>query len=132
ASPERLAELPGVVAGQQHERPPRPANGAELGDGDLELREHLEQQRLGLDLDAVDLVDEQDHVVAGPDGCEQWTLEEEGLAEDVLLERAPVAAGVETSSRLDAQQLLAVVPLVERAALVEALVALQTDEPCAG
>ena len=32
---------------------------AELGDGHLEGIEHLEQQRLGLDLDPVDLVDEQ-------------------------------------------------------------------------
>ena len=40
--------------------------------------------------------------------------------------------GVGVALGLDAQQLLLVVPLVERLGLVEALVALQADEPGAG
>ena len=105
---------------------------AELGDGDLEVREHLEEQRLGLDLDAVDLVDQQHDGLAGPDRLQQGAGEQELLGEDVLLELLPSRAGtlpVGTGALdLDAKELLAVVPLIEGLRLVEALVALEPDE----
>jgi hypothetical protein len=65
ATLERLAELAGVVRGEEHQRDLLGRDGAQLGDGHLVLGEDLEQQRLGLDLDAVDLVDEQHHRVVG-------------------------------------------------------------------
>ena len=99
------------------------------GIADLVLGQDLEQQRLGLDLDAIDLVDQQHHRVVGGDRLEQRTGEQELVAEDVVVDVAPRVAVL---VGLDAQQLLLVVPLVERLALVEALVALQTDEPRAG
>ena len=102
----------------------------ELRDRDLEVREHLEQQRLGLDLDPVDLVDEQHDRLVGPDRLEQRPGQQERLGEDVRLDRRPV--GLVLPVGLDPQQLLLVVPLVQRLGLVEPLVALQPDEPRAG
>ena len=62
----------------------------ELGDRHLVLGEDLEQQRLGLELDAVDLVDEQHDRLGGADRLEQRAGEQELLGEDVLLEVLPV------------------------------------------
>ncbi len=56
--------------------------------------------------------------------------EQELLGEDVVLDVGPGVVGV--AFRLDPQQLLLVVPLVQRLGLVEALVALESDEPGAG
>ena len=66
---------------------------AELGDRHLVLRQHLEQQRLGLELDPVDLVDQQHDGVGRPDGLEQRAGQEELLGEDVLFEVPPRGAG---------------------------------------
>ncbi len=99
----------------------------ELGDRDLEVGEHLEQQRFGLDLDAVDLVDEQHDGLVGADRLEQRAGQQELLGEDVGLDRLPVALVLAVG--LDAEELLLVVPLVDGLRLVEALVALQPDEP---
>ena len=89
---QRLRELTGVVRRQQHDRALPADDGAELRDRDLEVREHLEQQRLGLDLDPVDLVDEQHDRLLGPDRLEQRPGEQERLGEDVRLDRLPVAS----------------------------------------
>ncbi len=62
------------------------------------------------------------------DRLEQRAGEEELLGEDVLLELLPRAVRV----GLDSQQLLLVVPLVERLRLVEPLVTLEADQPAAG
>ena len=129
ATLQRLGQLTGVVRREEDERDLRGVDGAELGDRHLVVGEDLEQQRLGLDLDAVDLVDEEDDGSVGADGLEQRTGQQEVLAEDVLLDVAPVAAfGLGHALGLDAQELLLVVPLVERLGLVEALVALEADE----
>ena len=54
------------------------ADGADLRDGDLEVGEHLEQERLELLVGAVDLVDEQDrrHAVVRLDRLEQRALDQ--------------------------------------------------------
>ena len=44
---------------------------AQLGDRHLVVGQDLEQQRLGLDLDAVDLVDQQHDRLVGADRLEQ-------------------------------------------------------------
>ena len=127
---ERLGQLTGVVRREEHQRDLLGLDRAELGDRHLVVGEDLEQQGLGLDLDAVDLVDQQHHRVVGRDGLEQRAGEEELVGEDVGLDGLPgVAVG---PLGLDAQQLLLVVPLVERLGLVEALVALEADEAGAG
>src|SRR5215208_6411336 len=121
AALERLGQLARVVGGQQHDRPRARLDAPELGDRDLEVREQLEQHRLELLVGLVDLVDEQDHRPLGGDRRHQRAGEEELLAEDVVLHGRPARVG---RLRLDAQELLAVVPLVQRLGLVEALVAL--------
>jgi hypothetical protein len=60
AAAQGVRELAGVVRGEDHQRARRRAQRAELGDGDLELGQHLEEEGLELGLGAVDLVDEQD------------------------------------------------------------------------
>ena len=126
AALQRLGELARVVRREEHERSLLALDRAELGDRHLEVGEHLEQQRFGLDLDAVDLVDQQHDRLVGTDRLEQRPGEQERLGEDVGLDRLPVALVLAVG--LDAQQLLLVVPLVDGLRLVEALVALQADE----
>ena len=116
-----------VVRRKEHERALPALDGAELGNRDLEVGEHLEQQRFGFDLHPVDLVDEQDHGVFGADRFEQRAGQQELLGEDVGLDRFPVALVLTVG--LDTQELLLVVPLVEGFRLVEALVTLQSDQP---
>ena len=122
---ERLGQLARVVRGQQHDRLRARVDAAELGDRDLEVRQQLEQHRLELLVGLVDLVDQQHDRLLGGDRRQQRPREQELLAEDVVLDRLPAGA---VGLGLDAQQLLAVVPLVQRLGLVEALVALQPHE----
>ena len=100
----------------------------ELGDRDLEVRQDLEQHRLELLVGLVDLVDEQDDRLLGGDRVHERAREQELLAEDVVVDLVPRDAGRVGLPGLDAQQLLAVVPLVQRLGLVEPLVALQAHE----
>src|SRR6202453_3547851 len=135
AALERLGELAGVVGCEEHHRQLRRPHRTELGDRHLVLREDLEQQRLRLELDAVDLVDDEHDRFGAPDLLEQRPRQQEVLGEDVLLQLGPARALLLTLAvlaGLNPQQLLAVVPLVERLGLVEALVTLQTDEPGSG
>ena len=57
---QRVVQLPGSVRGKDHRRLASRADGPELGDRDLEVREDLQQERLELLVGAVDLVDEED------------------------------------------------------------------------
>ncbi len=125
AALEGLGELARVVGGEQDDGLGLGFDAAELGDRDLEIGEDLEEHGLELLVGLVDLVDEQDDGVGAGDGRHQRPLQEEVLAEDVALDVLP--AGV-VGLGLDTQQLLAVVPLVERLGLVESLVALQAHE----
>jgi hypothetical protein len=126
---QRLGQLTGVVRREEHEGDLVRRDRAQFRNGHLVVGQDLQQERLGLDLDTVDLVDQQDDRLVGPDRLEQRTGEEELLREDVIVDGRPrigVAVG------LDAQQLFLVVPLVERLGLVEPLVALQADQPTIG
>ena len=89
AALERLGQLTGVVRGEEHQRDLLGLDGAELGDRHLVVGEDLEQQGLGLDLDAVDLVDQQHDRLVGPDGLEQRAGEQELVGEDVVLDARP-------------------------------------------
>ena len=62
---QRLGQLAGVVRREEHERDLLGLDRAQLGDRHLVVGEDLEQQRLGLDLDAVDLVDQQHDRLVG-------------------------------------------------------------------
>jgi hypothetical protein len=129
---QRLGQLAGGVGGQHDDRPPGGGDGAELGDGDLEVRQHLQQQPLHLDVGLVGLVDEQHGGVLAPDRGQQRPGQQELLGEDVVVQVVPRLPLAVALGRLDAQQLLLVVPLVQRPRLVQALVALQADELGAG
>ena len=129
ASLDRLGELAAGVGREDDVRPPGRCDRAELRDGDLEVRQHLEQEPLDLDVGLVDLVDEQHGRLVAPDRGQQRPGEQELLGEDVVVGLGP---GLVRGRRLDAQQLLLVVPLVERARLVETLVALQPNQLRAG
>src|SRR5579863_7436818 len=125
AALQRLGQLTAVVGREQHHRVRLRLDAAKLRDRDLEVRQQLEQHRLELLVGLVDLVDQQDDRALGADRGEQRAREQELLAEDVVLDLRP--AGV-AGLGLDPQQLLAVVPLVQRLGLVEALVALQPHQ----
>jgi hypothetical protein len=128
AALECLGQLTGRVRGQHDEGLAGRLDRAELGNGDLEVREHLEQQALDLDVGLVGLVDEQNRRLGLPDRGQQRAGEQELLGEDVVVGFFPRLL----TGGLDAQQLLAVVPLIERARLVESLVALQPHQPGGG
>ncbi len=118
-----LGQLARVVRGQEDDRVGGGLDPAELGDRDLEVGEELEEHRLELLVGLVDLVDQEDDRLRRGDRAQERAGEEEVGAEDVLLDLAPAGA-----VGLDAQELLAVVPLVEGLGLVEALVALEAHE----
>ncbi len=71
AALQGLRQLTGVVGGEEHERYLVGRDGAELGDRDLIVREDLEQERLGLDLETIDLVHEEHDRIGGADRLEQ-------------------------------------------------------------
>ena len=86
---ERLGQLAGRVGGEHDERPAYGGDGAELGDGHLEVRQHLQQQALDLDVGLVDLVDEQHGRLVAPDRGQQRPGQQELVGEDVVVGLAP-------------------------------------------
>ena len=120
---ERVVQLAGAVRGQDHARPARRRDRPDLGDRDLEVGEHLEQERLELLVGAVDLVDQQHDRLRALDRLEQRPADQELGPEELLLGDRPLLR------RADVQQLPRVVPLVDGVRDVEALVALEPDQP---
>ena len=120
---EGVVELARAVRGEDDDRPPARPHRSELGDRDLEVGQHLEQEGLELLVGAVDLVDEQDDGVVGLDRLEQRPADEEVRPEELLLGDGPLLCGP------DMQQLTRVVPLVDRVRDVQPLVALEPDQP---
>ena len=90
-------------------------------------REHLEQQALDLDVGLVGLVDEQ-HRRLGRAGSRSAAAGRAGTPRRRCPRCGVPVRAVCVLRRLDPQQLLLVVPLVQRPRLVEALVALQPDQ----
>jgi len=129
ASLQRLGQLAGRVGGEYDERLAGCDDRAELGHGDLEVAEHLEEQSStstsALSVSSTSRTVGSSRRIAVSNG----RGEEEFLAEDVVVGLFPLLA---VTGRLDAQELLAVVPLIQRPGLVQALVALEPDEPGVG
>ena len=98
------------------------ADRPELGNRDLEVREHLEQEGLELLVRAVDLVDEEHDRLVGVDRLEQRAPDEELGTEELLLGHRALLRGA------DVQELARVVPLVDGVRDVEALVALEPNQ----
>ena len=126
AALQRVVQLARAVRGEDHRRLATGANRAELGDRDLEVGEHLEQERLELLVGPVDLVDQQHDRLVGVDRLEQRPADQELGPEELVLRHGALLRGA------DVQQLARVVPLVDGVRDVEALVALQPDQPGAG
>jgi hypothetical protein len=120
---ERVVQLAGAVRGQDHARPPGRGDRADLGDRDLEIREHLEQERLELFVGAVDLVDQQHHRLLALDRLQERPPDQELRTEELLFLHSAFLR------RADVQELARVVPLVNRVGDVEPLVALEADQP---
>ncbi len=137
---QRVAQVAGVVAGDDHGRRRLGLDRADLGHGDLEVAQHLKQERLELLFGAVDLVDQQDDRLGRADRLQDRTADDEMLREEHVLvlvqPRDGIAQVVDVGEHpadlvaqdLGVEQLLAVLPLVQRAGLVQPAVALQADQ----
>ena len=116
-------KLTGSVRSNHHDRGFGRSDAPYLGNRDRELTQHLQQECLELVVGAVEFVDQQDRAGARSDRVEEWALDQEGSAEEVV-DRLALGLG-----RADGHQLARVVPVVQGLGRVDALVALQTDEP---
>src|SRR5690606_28758128 len=103
-------------------------DGPDLRDGDLEVREDLQQECLEFLVGAIDLVDQQYRRTLRVmlDRLQQGTLEQELVAEDVAADVFAVDAACLLQA--DLEHLAQVVPLVQGGMRVQAFVALQADE----
>src|SRR5439155_14890215 len=120
AALERVVQLADAVGRQDDERSPRGDHRPELRDRHLEVREQLKQERLELVIGAVDLVDEQDHRLGRLERLEKRAAQKE----------APRVQLVGSLAAAEREELARVVPVVEGVVDVDALVALQPDQPC--
>jgi hypothetical protein len=118
-------QLARAVRRQHDERPAPGLDRAELGDRDREVGQELEQEGLELVVGAVDLVDQQHHVLLRLERLEQRPPQQELVAEQLARRRPGLG-------RADRQQLALVVPVVDRVVQVDALVALQPDQARTG
>src|SRR5215210_6077810 len=137
---ERLTQFPGPVRGQHDDRGTLSLDGPDLGYGNLVVGEELEQERLELLVGTVDLVQQQHRRRLGGYGLQNGPLYQEVLGEEHIFLLTQLRGGLAQALRrtedlpdllpqdLRVQELLAVLPLVERLGLVEALVPLQADE----
>ena len=96
-------------------------NGSDLRNGDLHFGEKLQQKCFKFLICLVDLIDEQHHRLFRTNGFEQRPFQqifiaEEGSGEIIGILAIPV--------NLNGQELLLVIPLIKRLALIESLVAL--------
>src|SRR5215218_4521883 len=131
AALEGVVDLPGAVGGQYGHRRPIGHDGAELGDGDGEVREDLEEESFELVVGAVHLVNEQDGrhrppVLKRP---QERAAHQELPIVEVALDTFLVFAA-EGFRSADVEELAGVVPLVDGLVDVYALVALKADEGC--
>jgi hypothetical protein len=83
AALERVVQLARAVGGEHDDRRRGRGERAELGDGDLEVAEELQQERLELAVRTVDLVDQQDGAAGGADRPQQRAFQQEPLVVQV-------------------------------------------------
>ena len=115
-----------------------------LGNRHLEVAQDLEQERLELGVRLVDLVDQQHDRIGRIDRLQQRPRQDEAIREEHVVLGGQAVDRFRQRRRavghladlvledLGVEQLLGVLPLVERLGFVEALVALQADQPGAG
>ena len=121
-------DLARAVRGQHHDGRLRRANGAQLGDADLEIGQQLEQEGLELGIRAIELVDQQDgrHRILVRNGLQERALDQEIGAEDVA--QAFLLGSAARLQQPDLQHLARIVPFVDGRADVEPLIALQANQ----
>src|SRR5215210_5924595 len=126
---ERVVDLSSTVGGQDGHGRPFGHDRAELGDGDGEVREDLEQERLELVVGAVYLVYEQHGRHRPPvlQRLQERTAYQELPVVEVALDAFLIFA-TEGFCGADVEQLAGVVPLVDGLVDVYPLVALQADQ----
>ena len=88
-APQRLGQVSRSVRGQEDHGHLGAGHRAELGNRDLVIGQDLEQQRLGLDVEPVNLVDQQHHRLGRPDGRQQRPGQQELLGEDAHVRPVP-------------------------------------------
>jgi SEC-C motif-containing protein len=129
AALERVVHLTGAVGGEDHQRRRLRPDRAQLGDRDGEVGEDLQQERLELVVGPVHLVDEQ-HAGGVLERLQQRSGEQEAPVVEGGLELLGVVGGVRGLGGPQVEELAAEVPVVERLAGLETLVALQpVDRP---
>ena len=141
ATLQRVGNLARVVAGQKDQRRLGFGfDGADLRNRHLVVRKDLEQQRFEFVVRLVDFVDQQDAAVLFLQRLQQRTRFDEFLGEEDVAEFVQPADRLLEALRalqnfvecfleyLRVQQLLAVLPLVQRFGFVETFVALQADQ----
>ena len=144
AALERGGQVAGVIRGEDDARRVAGQERAYLRHRYLILGEHFEEDRLQGLVRAVNLVDQQHHGIGRADGFEQRARSEEALGEEgALLLRDPLDRGMQVGGvaeqladllpqDLGVQELLTVIPLVQRLGVVLTLVALQPQQPPPG
>src|SRR5215204_4332641 len=128
---ERVVDLSSTVGGQDGHRRTFGHDGAELGDGDGEVREDLQEKSFELVVGAIHLVYEQHGRHRPP--VLQRLQERTAYQELAVVEVALDAFLIFTSEGFggaDVEELAGVVPFVDGLVDVYALVALETDKWC--
>ena len=92
---------------------------SQLRNGDLEVRQEFEQERLELVVGAVDFVDQQHRAVRRSQRLQQRPLDQELLGVEVELRIARLA---------QRQKLARIVPFIKGVRSIDAFVALQADQ----
>ena len=77
---EGVVEFAGAVGRQDHDRPFVGCDGSDLGNRDLEVGEQFEEEGLELVVGSIDLVDQENGVVAAADRLEEGPFEQEVFA----------------------------------------------------
>src|SRR6185369_6343265 len=129
AALQRVMHLARAVRRDHHDRRLGGADGAELGDGHLKVRQELQQVALELLIRAIDFVDEQNRrpLTCLFNRAQQGPFDEKRLGEE-LVRRDGAIEIARNLNHADFEQLPRVVPLVHSLADVEAFVTLETDE----
>ena len=128
--PERVAQFPGAVGGQENQRYALGREGAEFGNGDLIIGKDFQEIGLEFLIGAVDLVNEENDGIFRLDGFEQGAAQQIVLLKNVVL--ALLGGQILALGNLDGQELPLIVPFVNGGGDIETLVALKPDQPPAG
>src|SRR5215467_11431446 len=127
AAPQRIADVSSTFRREHYIGYVLGLDRSQLGNRDLEVRQHLQQKRLETIVGAIDLVDQQHRwTFEASDRAKQRSLEQVFPAENEILERLGIVRFALGDTQ--AQKLALIVPFVERGVGVEAFVALQPDQ----